>query len=340
MKVLKGILYFILAIVVILALAALFAPSEKTVERSITIDAPASAVYPMVANFSNWQQWDPWFARDSTQERTYDGEPGEETYGYSWKSENPQVGNGSMYVTGMEENKNAKYVIKVGEGGQQMEMDGAFNFEEAEGKTTVSWSMTSNLGFPMKIMHYMTEKWVAPDFESGLASLKSLVESMPAKEAKEVKIITEFGVNYAVVEETVSFDAMDTYFMEAYPAIFGYMEANGVEPKGPASAFYYTWDTANKQTELAAAVAISDAMEEETTEVDIAVGKAQLGANSISYMQLGDYDQSADSHNALGAWMAENSKEFDGPVMEQYIKGPASEEDPANYMTMITYHFK
>ncbi|MFY0644482.1 MAG: SRPBCC family protein [Bacteroidia bacterium] len=341
MKIIKGLLYFILVVVVIIAVAALFAPSEKTVERETIIDAPASQVYAQVANFENWQNWDPWFKRDTSQTREFNGSPGDEGYGYSWKSDHKQVGNGSMTITSQEENVNTNYHIVMGDEGQSMEMDGGWTFEEVDGKTKVTWNMKSELGFPMKLMHYMTEKWVGPDFEAGLANLKEYVESMPdAPEAPAVEIVTEFGVNYAIVKDLVNFSDFEGFFHDAYPAIYSYLGENGVEAKGPPSALYYTWDTTNQQSECAAAVAISDAIAEETTATTIAVGEATLGANSITYAQMGDYEQSMASHNALGAWLEENEKTFAGPVIEQYVVGPTTAENPADYHTNIVYHFE
>ena len=316
-------------------------PSEKVVERSITIDAPASQVYAQVADFKQWDNWDPWYERDTAQVREYNGEPGDEGYGYSWKSDHKQVGNGSMTITSQEENVSSNYHIVVGDAGQSMEMDGAWKFNEVDGKTEVTWSMTSKLGFPMKIMHYMTEKWVGPDFEAGLANLKEYVENMPdAPEGPSVEIVTEFGVNYAIVKDVVNFADMDGFFNSAYPAIFGYLGENGVEAKGAPSALYYSWDTVNQQSEMAAAVAISDPMVEETTATDIGVGEAALGANSLTYAQMGDYDQSMASHTALGAWLEANDKTFVGPVIEEYIKGPTNAESPEEYHTNIIYHFE
>ena len=341
MKIVKGLLYFILIVVAVFLIAALFAPSEKSVERSITIDAPAEKIFPAIANFESWQNWDPWFQRDTTQERTYNGSLGEEGYSYTWKSDNDQVGKGKMAMTSYEENVSTMSHITMGEEGKSMEMDAGFKLEADGEGTKVTWSMTSKLGFPWKIMHYMTEKWVGPDYEKGLANLKAYVENMPEETNNmSVEMVTEFGVNYAITKAVVPFSEMESFFGSAYGAIYGYLGSNGVEPKGTAMALYYTWDTVNQESELAAAVPISDPIVEETKPTTIAVGEAALGSNFIQYTMKGDYNQSMDVHNALGAWMAENDKEWDGPVIEEYLKGPSTETDPANYVTKITYHFK
>ena len=96
MKFLKGFVFFFIILLVAGLLAALFAPGTKTIERSITIDAHKNKVFNQVANFENWMKWDPWFAKDINQSRTYKGTLGEDGYGYSWKSSNKDVSEGSM----------------------------------------------------------------------------------------------------------------------------------------------------------------------------------------------------------------------------------------------------
>ena len=341
MKIVKGILYFLLIVIAVFLIAALFAPAEKTVERSITINAPASAVYSQIANFENWKNWDPWFKRDTTQVRTYNGTLGDESYSYSWKSDNEKVGNGMMTMDAFEENMSTSNHITMGDEGKTMEMDAGFKLEADGEATKVTWNMVSKLGFPWKIMHYMTEKWVGPDYEKGLANLKEYVESNPQVEsAIEVEMLTEKGVNYAVVKETISFNDFDAFFGSAYGAIYEYLGKNGVQPMGNPSALYYTWDTINKQTEVAAAVPISDAVTIETKLETIDVGEAAMGSNSISYTMVGNYDGSEAAHNALGAWIAKNNKTYTGPVIEEYIKGPSNESDPSKYVTKISYYFE
>ena len=54
----KGIVYFLLIMLVAGLLAALFAPSTKEVRRSIKIEAPVETVYNQVVVFENWEKWD------------------------------------------------------------------------------------------------------------------------------------------------------------------------------------------------------------------------------------------------------------------------------------------
>jgi hypothetical protein len=54
----------------------------------------------------------------------------------------------------------------------------AFDLVETDGKTTVTWGFTTDMGnSPMgRWMGLMMDSWVGGDYETGLTNLKSLVE--------------------------------------------------------------------------------------------------------------------------------------------------------------------
>jgi hypothetical protein len=59
--------------------------------------------------------------------------------------------------------------------------NGSWHFEETENGTNVSWSMNGKMPFLMSFMTMFIEDMVGPDFEKGLAGLKEVCESIPAK---------------------------------------------------------------------------------------------------------------------------------------------------------------
>ena len=87
------------------------------------------------------------------------------------------------------------------------------------------------------------------------------------------------------------------FFNDAYGAIYGYIGANGLEPKGNACALYYTWDTVNNSTRLAAAVPISEPIVAETEKVTLSIGDADKAENYISYVHTGAYENLGSVHD-------------------------------------------
>jgi effector-binding domain-containing protein len=343
MKFLKGILYFILIVLGAVLLAAIFAPGTKVVERTISINAPKAAVFNQISNFENWKNWDPWFKLDTVQKRTYTGKLGDKDYGYSWISQNDNVDQGSIKMISFEEKERLDYRLIFGEGGESDATNGYFKLEEIDGITSVKWGFVSKKGYPTKIINYFMERFIAPDFEKGLANLKAYTEANPGvpAEHKMVEIVSEHGINYAVVKaENLSFTEMDSFFKGAYPEIYGYLQTNGLVPKGPSRALYYTWDTLTKTTTLAAAVPISDVLAEETESLILPIGRVNISSNSISYLQKGSYTQAKNNHDALSAWILLNGKEIVAPTIEEYIKSFRDTPDTTALETKIIYTFK
>ena len=343
-KILKGLLYFILILIGTLLLAAIFAPGTKIIERSVEINAPQAAVFNQIAHFENWENWDPWFKLDTTQNRSYTGKWGDKEYGYSWSSKNDNVGKGSIMALGFNEQDRMDYHLSFDDGGGGNEADGYFTLNELDGVTRVTWVLVSKRSYPMKIFNYFLEKFIAPDFEKGLANLKAYAESNPNatnEVGNNVEIVSEHGVNYAVVKsENVSFNALDSFFRVSYQPIYDYLRDNGLQPKGAARALYYVWDEANSSRSVAAAVPISEIVSEEIENVQLAIGGAEVSANSITYLQKGGYNQLEFNHNTLRDWVDGNGKKIVYPIMEEYRIGPRDTQDSLKYQTRIIYYFK
>lgn len=61
MGALKKLLVFVGVVIVVFAASSFLIPKDYTVERSITIDADPSEVYPYVVDLREWQKWGVWF---------------------------------------------------------------------------------------------------------------------------------------------------------------------------------------------------------------------------------------------------------------------------------------
>lgn len=346
MKNIQGIGYFILIIFSAALLAAVFAPSRKEIKRSITINQSAAQIFGQIAEFRNWKNWDAWFQRDTTQERVYSGKRGDESQAYMWCSTHKNVGKGRMRMISINENEKMEYRFYFDKGiGQEDSADGCFTITESNGTSKVTWTMVSTMGYPWKIFNYFIEGMVAPDFEEGLARLKSYTENLSDESATsillaDVKIISEFGINYAAVKaETLPTDESTDFFSQGYQKIYRYIESNGMLAKGSARGLIYNWDEMNQQTSLAAAVPISDILDVESEGILLESDSAELSVDQISAISVGGYADSYKVHTALYEWLEKNEKEIKFPVVEEYVVGPQQTEDSTAFVTKIIYHF-
>jgi hypothetical protein len=174
----KGIVYFLLIMLVAGLLAALFAPSTKEVRRSIKIEAPVETVYNQVVVFENWEKWDAWYQKDPSQKRTHNGSVGDKSYGYKWESDNDDVGKGSMTMYAVKYGERLDLTFSFG----QSTNSGYFTFASKSGTTEVEWVMISELSYPMTILNYFIDGMVGSDFEIGLVNLKEYAEKTPLME--------------------------------------------------------------------------------------------------------------------------------------------------------------
>ncbi len=171
----KKILLGVVAVIVLLVLAGFLMPGQVHVERSVVVSAPPAAVFPHLCDFEASQKWSPWATRDEDLQNDYTGTPCTVGHKNTWKSEHPQVGNGSQAITAIEKDEMVATALDFGENGTA---DAQFTLvPEGEG-TKVTWGFDMNAGMnPIaRWMGLFMDGWIGPDYEKGLANLKAQVE--------------------------------------------------------------------------------------------------------------------------------------------------------------------
>lgn len=177
--VLKFLLIVMVAIVVIVAVLLVYAstrPDRFRIERSTLIDAPASQIYPHLMDFHAWRAWSPYEMRDPDMSRVYGGAEKGVGATYAWEG-NSNVGSGSMEI--LEANEPSRLVIDLNFTAPMKARNTAiFTLTPEENGTRVTWAMEGEANLVAKTMQIFMDmdKMVGPDFETGLATLKSEVE--------------------------------------------------------------------------------------------------------------------------------------------------------------------
>lgn len=165
----------ILILVLVIYLAT--RPPTFTVTRTGMIDAPPARVYPLIADFRNWDAWSPWDKRDPNMKRTYGGAGSGTGATYAWDG-NKNVGEGRMEITGAVEPSRidiALDFIKPFKASNTTE----FRLEPSGSGTRVVWSMTGKNNLMSRVMGIFMnfDKMIGKDFEAGLAAMKKAAES-------------------------------------------------------------------------------------------------------------------------------------------------------------------
>lgn len=170
------ILVVLLAVLGFAVLAAM-QPTTFTITRSATFSAPPEKVFVQINTLPYWDAWSPWAKLDPEATNTFSGPEAGVGAAMGW-SGNHKVGVGKMTIT---ESRPYEYIsfrlefIKPFQATNTSE----FTFSYANNMTTVHWSMHGNNNFMARVMGLLMncDKMVGGQFEQGLATLKTLVET-------------------------------------------------------------------------------------------------------------------------------------------------------------------
>ena len=163
-----------LVIVVLLVVAAM-QPDTFRIERSIAIKAPPEKVQPLISDFRAWLAWSPWEKKDPAMKRTYGGPERGTGASYAWEG-NKDVGSGRMEITDAQPQKvkiKLMFLMPF-----ETTNTAEFTLTPQGDTTTVNWAMSGQANYLQKLMclFFSMDKLVGPDFEAGLAAMKSAAE--------------------------------------------------------------------------------------------------------------------------------------------------------------------
>ena len=165
-----------LAVVALLAYAAT-RPDTFAVERSATIAAPASKLFPLINDMRSFNTWNPYVQKDPAMKGAYSGPSAGAGSAFDFHG-NKDAGKGRIAITGSTEPSLVSMQLDMEE---PFEGHNAIDFKlvpEGEAATRVTWSMHGPSSFLPKLMGIFInmDQMIGKDFEAGLASLKALAE--------------------------------------------------------------------------------------------------------------------------------------------------------------------
>jgi uncharacterized protein YndB with AHSA1/START domain len=170
------------ATVVVITGILLFADTRSNtiqVTRSITIQAPAEKIFPLIDDFHHWPGWAPLDKEDPTMKRIYSGEESGAGAISDWQGTG-NAGKGRMTI--MESAAPDKVVVRV----DFVRPFVAHNVNEfvlepsdPGTSTKVTWTMRGSNLFFMKLLGVFVnmDRMLGKHFETGLQNLKIMSES-------------------------------------------------------------------------------------------------------------------------------------------------------------------
>ena len=177
----KKILLGLVAVVAVILIAGAFQSDTYRVERSLTIAAPAAALFPQINDLRQSLVWSPWMKLDPTAKLTFDGPASGVDATNAWVG-NSKMGEGRQTIIASTPNELVRLKVEFFK-----PMAGVatseFRLTPAGQGTTVTWSMSGDKNYVSKVMcmFLSMDKMIGGDFETGLANLKALAESSAKK---------------------------------------------------------------------------------------------------------------------------------------------------------------
>jgi hypothetical protein len=168
---------FVVAIVLsgIVAYASI-RPDTFSVQRSANIDAPAEAIFPLIANLQRLNTWNPFVDPDPAIKITYSGPESGKGAIHTW-SGNRNVGEGRIEITDV--TAPTRVVMKLDMlKPMQAHNTIEFSLHPNGNATTVTWAISGQLPLIGKVMTLFSDcdKMIGSQFDKGLASLKAIAE--------------------------------------------------------------------------------------------------------------------------------------------------------------------
>ncbi len=171
----KKVLLVLLILVLILLIVIVQQPSAYHVVRSMTIAAPAEAIYPHVENLRQWEAWSPWAKIDPDMVSTYDGPEAGIGASHHWAG-NKEVGEGRMTIIEVTPNEEIRIRLDFIKPFAST-CDSGFFFAPEGSNTLVSWTMSGKNDFIGKAFCVFMDMdaMIGGSYELGLSNLAQVV---------------------------------------------------------------------------------------------------------------------------------------------------------------------
>jgi hypothetical protein len=178
MKILKRILFVVLAIIGLALITALFVKNDMQAEREIVINKPKAEVFEYVKYLKNQNEYSKWASMDPGMKKEFKGTDGTVGFVSAWESEKDDVGKGEQEIKAIKEGERIDYELRFIEPFESQATAYMTTEAVSESQTKVKWGFKSKMIYPFNItMLFMNmEEMIGDDFSQGLTKLKANLE--------------------------------------------------------------------------------------------------------------------------------------------------------------------
>jgi effector-binding domain-containing protein len=342
MKALKMFGIGMLTLIAALTLIAFFLPPVSIVTRSREIKAPPRAVFNMINDLHHWKEWSPWSRMDTAMKMNYTGPQAGAGAGYSWDSQNPNVGAGNLVIIrsipydsistrmnfGKMGTSYAHFKITGGEGGQTSKVSWTLDCKGED----MSWLWM----VPSRYFNLFMDDMIGPDFERGLAALEQAAQSHPIAEEGKVIALSETKVKpfyYISLEARAKMSEIGPVLGRLYGELQQKLQLENLQMAGPPMAMYPDYKPGDPYMRVVAMMPTHSSCKGTCSE-NMQCGITKEGTALVATFQ-GPYDKTEAAYDTLMKVMEQKKLKPAGNPYEEYVNDPAEVKSPADYLTRI-----
>jgi hypothetical protein len=178
LKFLKRLLFWILALIALVLVVALFLPTKFNVKRSAVISQPKDSIYNYVSLLENQEKYGVWWQADPKMEVTHSGTDGQPGFTTTWRSKNAEVGSGQQKIMALQPGQRIDLELQFFEPFESTNKSFMSTQQIDSTTTQVTWGISGEMPYPGNIMSLFIdmEKQLGTDLEKGLKNLKRILE--------------------------------------------------------------------------------------------------------------------------------------------------------------------
>lgn len=178
MKILKRILFVVLALVGIVLITGLFVKKEMHAEREIVINKPKAEVFNYVKHLKNQNEYSKWASMDPAMKTAFKGTDAAVGFVSAWESDNGEVGKGEQEIKGIKEGERIDTEIRFKEPMESTAQAYMTTEAVSDAQTKVKWGFDSKMTYPFNVIRLFmdVDKMIGDDFQTGLNNLKTKME--------------------------------------------------------------------------------------------------------------------------------------------------------------------
>jgi len=342
MKILKYLFYIIL--VVLIGGAIYFGIKDGKFDVSSTreMDAPIILVFNTVNEYKSWKEWGPWMELDPDVVMNYTEKTFGEGASYSWDSEHPEVGTGSMKTISATEHTSIDQEIVFGTPLGDSKSNVYWKFEPIEdsNKVNVTWGMNGEQSFMEKVfMSFQSEPFdesLKSMFDKGLENLENNIQMEMKKYTITVEGVKQHGGGYYMYTTSASkISEIGEKMAPMMGLVSNYMTNNNITFAGMPFTIYNQIDEANGTVIFSTCIPVSERV------ITADGGSVFCGylepTRALKTTLSGNYNYLGETYEKAKLFMTENnlSKNPTGRMFEVYATDPGLIPNPAEWITEV-----